>query len=109
MPAARDQRPRSPGPDLDTQDRRRSPLEEGWARWNRSRGQPYTVGVEEEVMLLAPSGLPMAQCGESVLRRLPEELAAHTAPETHSAVIELATGVHSDVAGAVSLPRFVPS
>ncbi len=73
-----------------------------WARWNRGRGQRYTIGVEEEVMLLASPGLSLAQCNDAVLRGLSEELAGHAAPETHAAVIELATGVHSSVGSAVA-------
>lgn len=73
-----------------------------WARWNRSRGERYTIGVEEEVMLLeSPSG-SLAQCNDTILRGLTEDLAAHAAPETHAAVMELATGVHSSVGSAVA-------
>ena len=53
-------------------------------------------------MLLNPSDFSLAQSGEKVLRRLSGKLHAHTAPETHASVIELATGIHSDVAGAVA-------
>lgn len=53
-------------------------------------------------MLLDPSVFSLAQSGEKVLRRLSGELRALTAPETHASVIELATGIHSDVAGAVA-------
>jgi glutamate---cysteine ligase / carboxylate-amine ligase len=84
-----------------------------WARWNRASERRYTMGVEQELMLLDPSDFSLAQSGEKVLRRLSGELRAHTAPETHASVIELATGIHSDVAGAVAelaalraLPRY---
>ena len=73
-----------------------------WARWNRSVGRPYTIGVEEEVMLLDASDNSLAQRSDAVLARLSSELADHAFPETHAAVLELATGVHSDVAGAVA-------
>ncbi len=53
-------------------------------------------------MLLDPSDFSLAQSGEKVLRRLPGELRAHMEPETHAPVIELATGIHSDVSGAVA-------
>ena len=53
-------------------------------------------------MLLNPSDFSLAQSGEKVLRRLSGTLHAHAAPETHASVIELATGIHSDVAGAVA-------
>jgi gamma-glutamyl:cysteine ligase YbdK (ATP-grasp superfamily) len=56
-------------------------------------------------MLLDPSDFALVQSSEKVLRRLSGELRAHTAPETHASVIELNTGVHSDVPGAVDSCR----
>lgn len=73
-----------------------------WAHWNDSRGQRYTLGVEEEVMLLDASDGSLSQSSDWVLARLSDRLSPHTAPETHAAVIELKTGVHSDVAAAVA-------
>jgi len=72
-----------------------------WARWNRSRGQRYTIGAEEELMLLTQHDQSPAQSSDQVLARLSRELAQHATPETHAAVIELATGVHGDVGEAV--------
>jgi gamma-glutamyl:cysteine ligase YbdK (ATP-grasp superfamily) len=71
-----------------------------WARWNRSTQRRYTIGVEEELMLLdrTPDHSP-APSGDAVLARLSGELFKHTSPETHASVIELATGIHRDVAG----------
>ena len=45
-----------------------------WARWKR--GEPWTVGLEEEVMLLEPDGSP-AWRSEDVLARLGPELGEH--------------------------------
>src|SRR5206468_3099877 len=59
-------------------------------------------GVEEEIMLLDPDVWSLVQSSSEVLRALPEELARHTAPETHASVVELMTGVHADVDGAVA-------
>jgi glutamate---cysteine ligase / carboxylate-amine ligase len=73
-----------------------------WARWNRGGERRYTLGVEEEVMLLNQADHALADSSEAVLLRLPEELRSHTFPETHAAIIELATGIHHDVAGAVA-------
>lgn len=73
-----------------------------WARWTRAPERLYTIGVEEELMLLRPSDHSLAQCGDRVLARLPVDLAEHTCPETHAAVIELTTGIHGEVAGATS-------
>jgi glutamate---cysteine ligase / carboxylate-amine ligase len=70
-----------------------------WARWNGGVDQRYTLGVEEEVMLLEPSDWSLAQSSDEVLPRLSDELSAHTSPETHAAVVELATGIHPDLDG----------
>jgi glutamate---cysteine ligase / carboxylate-amine ligase len=73
-----------------------------WARWNGELDQRYTLGVEEEVMLLAPGDWSLAQSSDDVLSRLSDELAPHASPETHAAVLELATGIHPDVDGVVA-------
>jgi carboxylate-amine ligase len=73
-----------------------------WARWNDALDQRYTLGVEEEVMLLEPADWSLAQSGDDVLARLSSELSAHTFPETHAAVVELATGIHPDLNGVVA-------
>ena len=73
-----------------------------WARWNGLLERRYTLGVEEEVMLLNQSDRSLSQSSEEVLARFSEDLRKHTVPETHAAVIELATGIHVDVAGAVA-------
>ena len=53
-------------------------------------------------MLLEPSDWSLAQASDEVLAALSDELAAHMSPETHAAVVELATGIHSDVGGVVA-------
>jgi carboxylate-amine ligase len=63
-----------------------------WAVWKP--GHQYTLGVEEEVMLLNPYDWSLAQQIDRVLPALSEELSAHVTAETHRSVIELATGVH---------------
>lgn len=73
-----------------------------WARWNEGLDQYYTLGVEEEVMLLDPSDWSLAQSSDQVLAALSGELAAHTSPETHASVVELVTGVHTEVDGVVA-------
>lgn len=60
-----------------------------WAEWHASR--PYTLGIEEEVMLLDPEHLGLVHESEQVLAKLPPGLGAHAAAETHQATIELAT------------------
>jgi glutamate---cysteine ligase / carboxylate-amine ligase len=73
-----------------------------WARWNGELDQRYTLGAEEEVMLLWPGDWSLAETGDSVLAGLPDDLSDHVAPETHAGVLELVTGVHTDVRGVVA-------
>ena len=68
-----------------------------WAQW--STGHEYTLGVEEEVMLLNPHDWSLAQQIDRVLPALSEDLRSHVTPETHRSALELATGVHGDAAG----------
>src|SRR5262249_16886650 len=46
-----------------------------WARWNETPAHRYTLGVEEEVMLVSASDHAFAHSSDAVLRRLPDELA----------------------------------
>jgi len=62
---------------------------------------PMTIGVEEEVMLLDPDTWELAQAIDRVLGVVPEALRAKVCSETHSAAIELNTGVHRTVAEAI--------
>jgi carboxylate-amine ligase len=74
-----------------------------WADWRpHQSGAAYTVGVEEEVMLLHPHDWSLAQQIDRVLPNLPLDLAAHVTPETHKSALELATGVHGGVQGAAA-------
>src|SRR3954471_12069663 len=68
--------------------------------------EPWTVGIEEEVMLLEPDGSP-AWRSEDVLRELPPSLAEHARGETHGRARELATSPHASVAAATSELRFM--
>jgi glutamate---cysteine ligase / carboxylate-amine ligase len=69
-----------------------------WAEWHGST--PYTVGIEEEVMLLDPHDWSLAQRIDDVLPRLSSELASQATPETHGAAIELASHPHDSAEGA---------
>jgi carboxylate-amine ligase len=69
-----------------------------WAEWNPSA--PYSVGIEEEVMLLDPHDWSLAQRIDDVLPRLSPELASRATAETHGAALELASHPHADVEGA---------
>jgi glutamate---cysteine ligase / carboxylate-amine ligase len=74
-----------------------------WSAWQTSR--PYTIGIEEEVMLLDPEDWSLAQRSDDVLPQLPDGLAAHVSAETHQAAIELATDPHERVADAIDQLR----
>jgi carboxylate-amine ligase len=73
-----------------------------WALWRADPGTSYTVGAEDEVMLLDPAGWSLTQTSADVMARLSGELGASVQPETHASVVELATGVHDDVGGLVA-------
>src|SRR4051812_36103519 len=53
--------------------------EPAWASGNAGLGRRYTLGVEEEVMLLQPDRRSLAQSSDRVLAGLSDELVAHTA------------------------------
>jgi carboxylate-amine ligase len=71
-----------------------------WAEWARSRA--LTLGLEEEVMLVEPGAWTLHQDSDGVIAALDEGLRSHAGAETHASTLELTTGVHRDVAGAVA-------
>jgi carboxylate-amine ligase len=71
-----------------------------WADWQRST--PYTVGLEEEVMLLDPETWGLAQRADQLLAILGGDLEGSCSAETHEAALELTTGPHATVGGAVA-------
>jgi len=71
-----------------------------WARWNETPAHQYTLGVEEEVMLVSAADHAFSPSSDAVLRRLPDEITEQMSPETHASVIELRTGIHRVAAGA---------
>ena len=73
----------------------------GWARW-RDGARDWTLGVEEEVMLLDPQTWELAQVLEDIHPQMSPELASHVTAETHAGALELATGVHRTAAGAAA-------
>src|SRR3954451_21450674 len=78
-----------------------------WAKWNTDHAhEPWTIGIEEEFMLLEPDGSP-AWRSEDVLSALPPALAEHARGETHGLALELATRPHRTVAAACSELRFM--
>jgi glutamate---cysteine ligase / carboxylate-amine ligase len=76
-----------------------------WAEWNTAV-DPYSVGVEEEVMLLDPQKRwALAQRIEDVLEVLPPGLVGYVSAETHQAAIELRTDPHESVGAVIAQLR----
>lgn len=72
-----------------------------WARWQGRGDRLYTVGVEDEVMLLHARDWSPARVSGELLAQLPRDMAPSVRPETHASVLELVTGVRHDVTGAL--------
>ncbi len=74
-----------------------------WSRWSPgAEASPWTVGIEEEVMLLDPDDWALASRADAVMSGLTGELAAHTSTETHGSALELRTDPHATVAGGLA-------
>jgi carboxylate-amine ligase len=74
-----------------------------WARWSRAGAdRPWTVGVEEEVMLLDARTRSVANRIDDVLAALPAALAGHASAETHACVLELKTAPHTTIAAVAA-------
>jgi len=74
-----------------------------WAEWQPSA--PYTLGVEEEIMLLQPGAWCLAQRIADVLDALPEGMRTYVGAETHASAIELQTDPHGTVRETVAQLR----
>ncbi len=72
-----------------------------WARW-APEVVPWTVGVEEEVMLLDPSSWALASHADAVIARLTGELAGHASLETHGSALDLRTDPHATVSDGLA-------
>src|SRR5215218_270580 len=74
-----------------------------WAHWNPVAAErPWTVGVEDEVMLLDAETWSPANRIHEVLDALPASVAPHAAAETHACVVELKGTPHGTVADAAA-------
>jgi len=74
-----------------------------WASWPVREGAPaWTIGVEEEVMLVAGPGYNLAQAIDEVIPRIPVDVAQYFHRETHAAAVELSTDVHTNVGEAIA-------
>jgi carboxylate-amine ligase len=79
----------------------RMPPSTHWSQWAAS--DRYTLGIEEEVMLLDPDNdWSLAQRIDDVLPELSETLGERVAGETHGSAVELSTDPHDTVEGAAA-------
>jgi len=73
-----------------------------WATWAPPHELgAYTVGIEEEVMLLDETSWALAHRIDSVLPRLPHFGSESFTAETHGSALEIQTGVHARIGAAV--------
>jgi glutamate---cysteine ligase / carboxylate-amine ligase len=73
-----------------------------WAEWQADRARPaWTVGIEEEVMLLDPESWALAHRLDDLLPLLSTALTEKVSAETHACTLELAGGVHTGIRMAV--------
>jgi carboxylate-amine ligase len=74
-----------------------------WAEWNPVAAEaPWTVGLEEEVMLLDPHDWSLASRIDDVLGVLSRPVADQAAAETHGSALELASRPHATALGAAA-------
>jgi carboxylate-amine ligase len=73
-----------------------------WARWRGDEATPWTVGIEEEVMLVDPATWALAPRIDDVLIALDEATGPHVTAETHGSALELGTDPHRTVGEAVA-------
>ncbi len=74
-----------------------------WSDWSDAgREAPWTVGIEEEVMLLEPREWSLDSRSDEVLAALPENMQGRTAAETHGSALELATTPQPRIADAAA-------
>lgn len=72
-----------------------------WAKWGGGEHPDWTIGIEEEVMLLNTQDLTLAQSIDYVLRTVSPELVRRLTAETHGSAVELATGISRTVGEAI--------
>jgi carboxylate-amine ligase len=63
-------------------------------------GPDFTIGIEEELMILEPEGFALAQAIEDLLAHVPAELEGQVKPEFLQCVLEIATRPHPNVRSA---------
>lgn len=74
-----------------------------WSVWAGGHALgPYTLGVEEEAMLLDPRTWALAHRIDELLPRLPSDVQDKVSAETHGSAFEVQTGVSATVADAIA-------
>jgi carboxylate-amine ligase len=68
---------------------RSQPLVE-WAKWGAGE-HAYSLGAEEELMLLTPGGWGLAHNVDAVQASLPDSIADRVSGETHNSAVEIAS------------------
>ncbi len=63
-------------------------------------GTPFTIGIEEELMILDAEGLDLAQGIEAILAAVPDDAVGYVKPELMQSVLEVATLPCPDVPSA---------
>ena len=63
-------------------------------------GPAFTVGIEEELMILDPDGWNLAQAIEDLVAQVPDRYEGQVKPELMKSVLEIATSPWPDVAAA---------
>ncbi len=72
-----------------------------WAAWRGTPETPFTVGIEEELMLLDERDWSLVYRSDEVVAELPDDLRDRVSLETHAAVVELTTRPHERIGAAV--------
>jgi carboxylate-amine ligase len=70
-------------------------------------GTPFTVGIEEELMLLDPETLDLVPGIEAVLAAVPEDRRGQVKPELFQSVLEIATPPCADIPEAAAQLRLM--
>jgi glutamate---cysteine ligase / carboxylate-amine ligase len=73
----------------------------GWADWHEPE-KPFSIGVEEEVMLLDPADWALDQRFDELRERLSPAIDDRLTAETHAATIEFETEPRASVGEAVA-------
>ena len=71
-------------------------------------GTPFTLGIEEELMICDAETLELAQAIDVILGDLPEDLPGEVKPELMQSVLEVATLPCQDITEAADQLRAAP-